>query len=290
MTAFHAHLGEAHTALWPAMLQLRFERRVGGSRLVQAEHRGPLRVQRPLYPEGPDCAHVYVLHPPGGLVSGDRLGITATVAASAHALLTTPGAGRVYRARGDGSRQRQSVSLQVAAGAALEWLPQPTIVFDGAQAALCTDVELAAGAAFIGWELLCLGRSAGAQPFQRGEVLQEWRVRRDGRPLLRERLVLRGGETLLAAPWGLRGHTVYGTLLAVLPEHTPAEHIVNTLRDDIDEGDAAALAITAMRGLLLARYLGDSVERGHVLFERCWQRLRPLVCGRPAHRPRIWNT
>ncbi|MFN2317914.1 MAG: urease accessory protein UreD, partial [Gemmatimonadales bacterium] len=92
---------------WSASLELGFQSRLGGGRqsthLSLLRHEGPLRVQRPFYPEGAQgCCHVYLLHPPGGLVSGDVLRIDAAVGEGAHALLTTPAAAKVYMADSHG--------------------------------------------------------------------------------------------------------------------------------------------------------------------------------------------
>ena len=49
------------------------------TRLTTRAHRGPLVVQRPFYPEGPGVPHVYLLHPPGGIVGGDSLRVEVSV-------------------------------------------------------------------------------------------------------------------------------------------------------------------------------------------------------------------
>jgi len=77
---------------WHAALELGFAAASGATRLARRKHRGPLVVQRPFLPEGPGVAHVYVLHPPGGLVGGDELTLDVEVDAGAHALVTTPAA------------------------------------------------------------------------------------------------------------------------------------------------------------------------------------------------------
>ena len=128
-------------------------------------HCGPLRVQKALYPEGEGVCQAIVLHPPSGIAGGDHLLISATVGAGAHAQLTTPGAGKWYRSGGPEASQR--LELTVEEGAALEWLPQETIVFDGARARMETRVRLAADSRFIGWDILCLGRAAAGGRLRR---------------------------------------------------------------------------------------------------------------------------
>jgi len=146
---------------WHAELRLAFAR--AGERTVLRENRhlGPLRVQKALYPEGDAVCQAIVLHPPSGIAGGDHLTIEVDVAAGAHAQLTTPGAGKWYRSSGSEASQR--IDLTVGAGATLEWLPQETIVFDGARARMETRVTLAADSRFIGWDILCLGRAAAGR-------------------------------------------------------------------------------------------------------------------------------
>ncbi len=87
-------------------------------------------VQRPFYPEGGTC-HVYLLHPPGGVVGGDQLELQVQSEPGSHALITTPAATKFYRA-GPHPHSLLQQNLQVR-DATLEWLPQETIVFDGAE-------------------------------------------------------------------------------------------------------------------------------------------------------------
>jgi len=282
---------------WPAELRLRIEQRANvGARLVECTHSGPLRIQRPFYPEGPDCAHLYILHPPGGLVSGDDLLIRVDVAENSSALLTTPGAGRIYRARKSTfeqrSKQTQRIHLTVNKNATLEWLPQATIVFDGADVVLDLNVNLDGDSAFLGWETVCLGRPAGQLPFERGYIEQRWRVMRDGVPLLNDRLSIHGDDHLRDATWGLQQLPVYGTFLAVPRAQQPiSASAIESLRALFAEQQAEAeIAVTALRGMAIVRYLGDSTERAHELFEMSWRLFRPFINGRIATRPRIWNT
>jgi urease accessory protein len=298
MNARHRPATELAAPTWPAHLRLRLEQRERvGTRLIECTHRGPLRIQRPFYPEGADCAHLYVLHPPGGLVSGDDLAIDVSVGAGASALLTTPGAGRIYRARSAmPARQTQRVQLQIDAHGMLEWLPQPTIVFDGADVLLDLHVNLARDSGFLGWETLCLGRPASQLAFERGRIEQRWRIQRDTPedcvPLLNDRLCIDGDDHLRSARWGLQKFPVYGTFLAVpaVQRPLPAD-AVERVRALIAQHQAdTEIAITLVRGCLILRYLGVSTERAQTLFEASWSLVRPWICERASVRPRIWNT
>jgi len=160
VTGADVHAGTAQTTGWQACLELGFEKRGLRTVAAQRRHYGPLAVQRPFYPEG-DVCHLYLLHPPGGVVGGDTLDIRVRAGTGARALVTTPGATKFYRSAGATAAVTQT--LQVDAGAVLEWLPQEAILFQGAVARQQTCIELAAGACFAGWDILCLGRPANAR-------------------------------------------------------------------------------------------------------------------------------
>jgi urease accessory protein len=274
---------------WRAALTLEFERRGERTVVARREHTGPLLVQRAFYPEGPDACHVYLLHPPGGVVGGDRLEVNATARVGAHALVTTPAAGKLYRS--DGRVARQTTVLHVEADAALEWLPQETIAFAGARAHLDTRVELAAGARHIGWELLCLGRPAAGETFAAGEVLQTLELRQDGRPLLHERARYVGGAALLDAAWGLGGRPVTATLWAVAPRAGLGRTMLDAARAGLPEPPRGGLAaVTELNGVVVARCLAVHAEQARRWLQGVWALLRPAVLGRDACPPRIWST
>lgn len=271
---------------WLARLDLAFERRQADSALVRRAHHGPLRVQKPLYPEGPDLCHAIVLHPPAGVAGGDRLEIGVDVGANAQALLTTPGAGKWYRSAGPWAEQ--AVTIKVGAGGTAEWLPQESILFDQAQARMHTVVELEAGARFIGVETLCFGRRAGGEAFGRGGLRLATDIRLAGKPLWHERGAIEGGSALMASPIGLAGFTVSSTVLAA-----GADVDADTLsacRAAEPREAGAQWGVTAMPQLFVGRYLGHSAEAARQWFIELWRALRPAFIGRAAAVPRIWNT
>jgi urease accessory protein len=273
---------------WQAQLRLSFLRDGARTELGRREHSGPLRVQRAFYPEGEEVCHVYVLHPPGGLVGGDRIALDVQVLAGAHALLTTPAAGKLYRSSGEGPRTLQSQRFAVAAGGKLEWLPQENIAFEGAHAQLQTRVELAPDACFIGWEVLCLGRPAANEAFTRGELRPSLELVRDGHTVFIERGRYTGGSPALQAAWGMRAQPVTGSFVcAVAGAHDWVER-ARSLLPTLPE--PALAAVSGWDNLLVARYLGPSAEQARELFATLWVLLRPALLGRDASPPRIWRT
>lgn len=277
---------------WQASLQLRFAPRAGRTALVQNEHQGPLRVQRPFYPETAGQAHVYILHPPGGIVAGDVLSIRAEFANGAHGLITTPSAGRVYRTNHAQLPQTQHTRIRVEAGGWGEWLPQENIVFTGALARNVTAVDIEGDGRFIGWEIACLGRPASEQWFATGELQQSFILNRDGVPLLRERSVFSGGSALLQAAWGLQGMTAVGTLLCTATD----DALLRALKDLCagysyrSPQTTLQLAATKLPGLIVVRGLASNAAPLRNAFIDCWRQMRLHMKQQAGIAPRIWFT
>ncbi|QYO68883.1 urease accessory protein UreD [Leptolyngbya sp. 7M] len=156
---------------WRGSLSLEFERRDSKTILSRSRVQAPLKGQRPFYPEGDSICHSVMLHTAGGIVGGDQLAVQVQVEPKSHALLTTAAATKVYRS--NGLEAQQTTQIRVASGACLEWLPQETIVFDGARYRQQLRVDLADQANWLGWEITRLGRSARGERFATGE----WRSR-----------------------------------------------------------------------------------------------------------------
>ncbi|MFT2110843.1 urease accessory protein UreD [Marinomonas sp. 2405UD68-3] len=294
---------------WHAFLTMGFANTRRGVMLKTCEHKGPLYVQKPFYPEGKDRAHIYLLHPPGGLVSGDRLTITSDLQPETKVLITTPGAGRVYKARADKSLQHQIVILNVGKQAQLEWLPQETLLYPDAQTRLDTHINLAEGAKFIGWEVTCFGLTASQQPFNQGQVSQCIQVKQDQRLILKERLLIDDrNRHLLGSPAGLRQHTVNGFMLAgPFFEHSPTgtesdnqdgnkvekepTELIERLRQASKKYDQHGVTgISFVSGFIVIRSLGPDSEQAKLAFTHYWQLIRPELLEVPICKPRIWAT
>jgi urease accessory protein len=251
-----------------------------------------------------------ILHPPGGLVEGDSLSVSAEVLAGARVLVTGPAAQKLYRAR---ARQSVSVDLKVEA-ADLEWLPPETIAHRGAQGSLTLRAEVAPEGRFFGWDVLALG--AGEGEFQ-GEVRQFMEIRRAGRLIWRERRGLIAPGTAFSSPLGLAGRPVTGVFWALgraseaallaqaaamavkAAEAAESQAAATESQAAATERTAAAArgsdlsglsgltGLTVRAGLLVARFLGFSVEAARAYLESVWRATR-AVFGFSPYRPRFW--
>jgi urease accessory protein len=266
---------------WKARLRLAFMPGNGRTVLVENRHQGPLLVQRPLYPENEVC-HVCILHPPGGVVGGDALNLQLHVGPDAHSLVTTPGATKFYRT--DGRRAVQQNELRVEGGI-LEWFPQDAIVFPGARAQMATLVDLDATAGFIGWEITSLGLPTRHLRFNTGSLTTRFQISRGGRPLLRERLEI-NQKIGLDSMIGLRGYAVSGLLTAAGCK----ADMIRPLEALLPQGKSCLCGLTLLGEILVARYLGESTFEAREIFQKLWSWLRPVLYGRTACPPRIWNT
>jgi urease accessory protein len=276
---------EAPARRWEARLELGFA--VSGARtaLVRRAHSGPLQVQRPFYPEGRSGCHVYVLHPPGGLVGGDRLVLDVTAESGAEVLLTTPAATKFYRSAG--ALAQQSVAIGVAKGATVEWLPQETIVFGGANGESTVRVDVDVGGHFIGWDVSCFGRPASGDRFATGRFVQRLELRVDGHPVCVERAEYEAGSAVMHRRIALAGFPVTGTFVAVSDRAELADRVRAVLPPP---SATDSFSVTARRRVLVCRYLGESALRAREGFARAWQTVRTALLGRAPHLPRIWAT
>lgn len=272
---------------WHARLSLDYA--VENARCVaRFEHDGPLRILQALYPEGDGVCHNVLVHPPGGLVGGDTLEISITARPGAHGLVTTPGASRFYRSDGASAVQRTRIRLDESAR--LEWLPLEAICYSGCIAENHLQLDLAAGAELIGWDVTALGLPESQLPFETGSLLQHLQL--EGAWLERGR-VDAGDARLMHGPLGLAGQRCMATLYlaagTTLPR--PRRDLALELAREVIANHplSATAAATAPCGQVVAvRVLAPLVEPAIALLKSVRDAWRPALWALPATRPRTW--
>lgn len=277
---------------WHAKLELSFSRQASGKTVLsRRRHEGPLLVQKALYPEGPAVCHVTTLHPPSGIAGGDELTIEVQVDPGAHALVTTPGATRWYKANGKGSIQH--THIRVATGARLDWLPQENIFFEQADATVHNHIYMTNGGAAIGWEISQLGRVDKTTHWDEGRVMLASTLYLNGTPTWLECGELSAEGLLRHCETGLAGFPVLATLWAFGAELSDEQ--TENLARQLPWTASLRAGVTHMRqadqqGLTLVRVLGEHAQDVRRLFTQLWMHLRPMLLQTPAAPPRLWNT
>lgn len=262
---------------WQATLSLNFAIHHNKTVITDRYQNGPLTVQRPFYPED-DCCHVYLLHPPGGIVGGDSLQISLNLAENSHVLITMPGATKFYR-----TMSKKAIlhhTLTVNSGAILEWLPPGNIIFDAARAYIAGHYQLAKGAKLFGWESLQLGRSLADAPFIQGMVDNLLIIQIPHHNGLYERLRLSGNQLAI-----LNHFCISATCFAY-----PASIDMLSAARQVLEHFSIPSGATLVDEMLVIRLLDNDNQQIQSILYQLWAVIRPLLIGLKPCPPRIWHT
>lgn len=265
--------------------EIAFALRDGETRLSHLYQRAPLRV---LLPRETGCGlpAAVLLTTSGGLVGGDRLETKVAVAAGAAALVTQQAAEKVYRSTGATADVR--IDLCVEDGGWLEWLPQETIVFEGARLKRRTCATLAAGARLMAGEILVFGRRAHGETLSRGFIHDGWEIRLGGRLVWADALRLDGGlAEILAAPACLAGAAALATIVFAAEDAplllAPARELIGRF----DTHGVSAVA-TLVGGVLITRWLAGDALALRTAFAGFWAAWRHRIGGFGEALPRVW--
>lgn len=279
----------AKPAHWLATLTLDFDAKNGRSYLAKRQHNGPLVLQKTLYPEGEAVCHGIIIHPPGGVAGGDELVLNVNLQANASALLTTPGAGKWYKANGVAASQH--LQFELAEKSSLEWLPQENILFDGSIVNFSAEIHLSQEACYAGWEILCFGRQARGESWLAGNLKQKLLIKRADKTIWQESAHLQANDRFFHSAIGLGGNVV-SAIFVIAAGAVPAELFAQCQQFEIDNASdsKAKFGVSALPEVFSARYIGMSAQSARHYFEGLWHILRPWYANRSAARPRIWNT
>jgi urease accessory protein len=268
--------------------EIGFARRDGISRLAQLYQRDPLRVLFPA-PAAGDPPVAVIVTTSGGLVAGDRLDIRVELAPGATAHVTASAAEKVYRSTGRTTTIRQTLSI--GPGAALEFLPPETILFDGARLQRETVIDLAPGSAFLGGDIVVFGRRARGERFANGFLREVWELRRNGYLVWGDTLHLDDDVgRIIDDPACFDGAAAFATMI-----FSPPAGDVRSLLDGarVVQGVCATTGLragaTTIAGVVIARWLASDAAVLRRAYADLACHFRSAALGLPPRLPRVWH-
>lgn len=253
------------------------------TRLAEVHQRYPIRVLLP-HPGQGEPPTAVVITTSGGLAGGDRIRLEVAADAGAVAAVTSQAAEKVYRSLGPDARV--DAVLTAGAGAWLEWLPQETILFDGARLARSTALAVEAGGQLLAVESIVFGRIARGEAFTRGRLAEDWRITIGGRLAWAD--ALRLDEPLapvFAAAAGLAGARALATLVLVGADAPAARDLVRAVAESFP---SVRIGATAIGSIAIARFLGSDPQVLRTALAAAVGALRASAAGLPNRAPRIW--
>ncbi len=269
--------------------EIRFDRRNGVTRLDRLYQRDPLRVLFPA-PAAGDPPVAVIVTTSGGLVAGDRLDIRVELAPGAAAHVTASAAEKIYRSTGRTTTIEQTLSI--GPGAALEFLPPETILFDGARLRRETTVELAPGSAFLGGDIVIFGRRARGERFASGFLREVWEVRHDGELVWGDALHLEDDVgRIIDDPACFDGAAAFATMILSPPPGGEVRCLLDSAR--VLQSTAATAGLrtgaTAIAGLVVARWLAADPAVLRRAYADLACHFRSAALGLPQRMPRVWH-
>lgn len=254
------------------------------TRLVDLHQRDPLSLRLPQPARG-DIFEASLITTSGGIVGGDSLEIAVTAGADARLRVYPQAAEKVYRSTGADSRI--AVSLSAASGTWLEWLPQETILFDGARLRRETTLMVEPGSRVLAGEFLVFGRSASGETLTQGLVRDAWRLHAGEQLVWADALHMEGDLTRsLTSTACLGGVTAFASVVfyaADAPAHLAALRAL--LPEDTTE---SRQALTAVNGVIVGRFLGEA-RAVRQTYGGFWAAARAQLADLPAALPRLWH-
>ena len=267
---------------------IRFSYDHGVTRLAHLYQRDPLRVLFPA-PAAGDPPVAVIVTTSGGLVAGDRLDVKVGLAPGAAAHVTASAAEKVYRSTGRTTTIKQSLSI--GPDAALEFLPPETILFDGARLQRDTVVDLASGAAFLGGDIVVFGRRARGERFANGFLREVWEVHRDGALVWGDALHLEDDVgPIIDDPACFDGAVACATMILAPCGRDPRSFLdcARTIQSSTATG-AVRLGVTAIAGLVIARWLAADAAALRLVYIDLACHLRQVAMDLPLLLPRLWH-
>lgn len=248
-----------------------------GTRVFDLSEAGGYRLK---FPHADQC-EAMIVNTGGGMAGGDHLALALSLGPKAVVVCSTQSAEKIYRAERD--RAEISATLTLEDTAELAWLPQETILFDGAQLHRQLRADMVASATFMACETVVFGRSAMGETVHKAQLTDHWDIRRNGKLVFAERLRMTGDiQALLDRRTIGAGARAITTLLYVAPD---AEARLEETRTLLAPDDSAPVewGASAWNGLLCIRAVSTDASALRRQTARFLNRFRQ----RPL--PRVWQ-
>lgn len=260
--------------------------RSGRTRLAHLHQQAPLRALFPLC-TGMDLPVAVTTSTSGGFAGGDRMDIALSVGAAAAAVGTAQAAEKFYRSAG--ADTEVSIGLSVAAGGWLEWLPQESILFNGARLKRRVEIALSGDGAILAGDILVFGRHARGERIEYGLVNDQWRIRIDGRLVWADALFGEGDDLVGALQHPAALNNAGASALLVHAGPSAATHLA-LVRDLLATGSAPVrCAATCVNRILLVRWLAAESIDIRPSFARVWTALRAAARNLSPTLPTFWH-
>ncbi|MBT3351857.1 MAG: hypothetical protein HOC91_04825 [Nitrospinaceae bacterium] len=262
-----------------------FELSRGRTILKDSFSRMPLKIIRPLYPEGEDPAHLTLINPTGGSVGGDHLEAAFSLGEGAQVLCTTQGATRIYRTASEPVVSRTSIRMEK--DSVLEYIPDPIIPFSEARYRQEVVLDLAKGARVLYGEILYPGRVAMGEFFDYSEVALSFTARLDGAPLLTDAMEI-FPQRLVPESLGLfEPYPYLGSFYVLGGGGAALERAAEEVESLLSGAEGIAGGVSSLEGPgLIVRWLAESPIGLRRVFDEVWNIARLSTLGRKAVRLR----
>lgn len=287
--AFEPYVGETVPQAAPGSpgkdgrLELEFARSDGETRLVRDFARAPFHVSGTLDHDPIDeAATVFVQSPTGGIAQGDRHDVRVTVGPAAVAHVSTQSSTKVFSM--ETNYAQADVSLSVASGGHLEYVPEPTILHPNARFCQSLSLSVAADASAVVGDIVVPGRLARGEDFDFERYYARTTVRGPDGLLAEDATHLQPGAQSPQVPGVLGDASVYGTIFVVAPA-ADAEALSDDVHEAVRDTDAPvdAGATTLPNGAGVAvRALAETTEPVRDSLRAGWDVARRRLCDATA--------
>ncbi len=227
---------------------------------------------------GNETPYYFLISTGGGFTEGEQYLQDISLGESTHAILTTQAPGYIYKCE-NGRLTEQKFQIRIGDGACLEYYQDETIPYALARFRQRTEIELGRGSRLLLTDGLTAGWSADEQPFQYHDIGICTRVRRNGRLLLNDSLLVNPSADPMGEIGYFEGFTNYNS--AVFFDESIEPETVDQMRESL-----ADLSTESMWGLTyldgggaLLRVMGGSLHENRRVEEAWIRYCREKLCG-----------